>query len=211
MSAAKTKSDRYGGIISKTLKVRKLINSLFGFLFKAWLSCLGKIPEDPGFYWKRYVRRIRESVRFTVILHPQVGYSGFQTTGMIEWGQKSNPQKISRASSKTQNPWTKIYPPQDLMLHFLKKFIRGTTQLGYVGTIRSQIFRLFWISQKNPYLIKLPKKTPAKISNPKKSWNWKFPTQKNPLTILVTWNPEYTSISQMSNLTFIELLLVFRV
>ena len=70
MSAAKTKSDRYGGIISKTHKVRKLINSLFGFLVKAWLSYLGKIPEDPGFYWKKYVRRIRESVRFTVILHP---------------------------------------------------------------------------------------------------------------------------------------------
>ena len=44
---------------------------------------------------------------------------------------------------------------------------------------------------KNSYLIKLPKKVPAKISNPLKSWNWKFQTQKNPLIILVTWNPEY--------------------
>ena len=30
------------------------------------------------------------------------GYSGFQVIGMIEWGQKSKPQK---------NPLTKIYPP----------------------------------------------------------------------------------------------------
>ena len=44
---------------------------------------------------------------------------------------------------------------------------------------------------KNSYLIKLPKKVPAKISNPQKSWNWKFQTQKNPFIILVTWNPEY--------------------
>ena len=36
------------------------------------------------------------------------GYSGFQVTGMIEWSQKSRPEKIPRASSKTQkNPWTK--------------------------------------------------------------------------------------------------------
>ena len=39
---------------------------------------------------------------------PKGGYSGFQVMGMIEWGQKSRPKKIPRASSKTQkNPWTK--------------------------------------------------------------------------------------------------------
>ena len=37
------------------------------------------------------------------------GHSGFQVTGMIEWGQKSKPKKIPRASNKTQkNRWTKI-------------------------------------------------------------------------------------------------------
>ena len=36
------------------------------------------------------------------------GYSEFRVTGMIEWGQKSKPKKIPRASNKTQkNPWTK--------------------------------------------------------------------------------------------------------
>ena len=28
-------------------------------------------------------------------------YSGFQVTGVIEWGQKSKPKKILRASNKT--------------------------------------------------------------------------------------------------------------
>ena len=30
------------------------------------------------------------------------GYSKFQVTGMIEWGQKSKPKQISWASNKTQ-------------------------------------------------------------------------------------------------------------
>ena len=33
-------------------------------------------------------------------LPPGLGYSGFQVTGMIEWGQKSKPKKILRASNK---------------------------------------------------------------------------------------------------------------
>ena len=38
-------------------------------------------------------------------------YSGFQVRRMIEWLQKSKPQKIPRASNETQeNPWTKINP-----------------------------------------------------------------------------------------------------
>ena len=33
----------------------------------------------------------------------------FQVTGMIEWGQKSKPKKIPRASNKTPKiPWTKF-------------------------------------------------------------------------------------------------------
>ena len=40
---------------------------------------------------------------FTQLTVPvQVGYSGFQVTGMIEWSQKSRPKKIPGASSKTQ-------------------------------------------------------------------------------------------------------------
>ena len=40
---------------------------------------------------------------------PQGDYSGFQVTGMIEWGQKSKPKQILRDSNKTKKiPWTKI-------------------------------------------------------------------------------------------------------
>ena len=43
----------------------------------------------------------------------------FQVTGMIEWGQKSKPQKIPRASNKTQKiPWTKLKPQKDPNLNF---------------------------------------------------------------------------------------------
>jgi len=45
------------------------------------------------------------------------GYSEFQVTKTIEWGQKSKPKKIPRASNKTQkNPWHR------------------TTRPGYAGT-----------------------------------------------------------------------------
>ena len=47
-------------------------------------------------YPKGLLKRILE-----VTLTPQGAYSGFQVTGMIEWSQKSRPQKIPRASSKT--------------------------------------------------------------------------------------------------------------
>ena len=40
------------------------------------------------------------------------GYSEFQLMGMIEWGQKSKPKKIPKASNKTQKiPGPKINPP----------------------------------------------------------------------------------------------------
>ena len=53
------------------------------------------------------------------------GYSGTLVTGMIEWGQKSKPKKIPRASNKTQkNPWTKNLPPKKSPAEFpsLKNF-----------------------------------------------------------------------------------------
>ena len=48
------------------------------------------------------------------------GYSRFQVTGMIEWGQKSKLQKIPRASNTTQkNPWTKNLTQKNLMPHYV--------------------------------------------------------------------------------------------
>ena len=47
------------------------------------------------------------------------GYSGFQLTRMIEWLQKSKPQKFPRASNETQeNPWTKINPQKNRIPDF---------------------------------------------------------------------------------------------
>ena len=44
----------------------------------------------------------------SITVASQGGYSGFQVTGMTEWGQKSKPQKITRTSNNVQkNPWTK--------------------------------------------------------------------------------------------------------
>ena len=55
----------------------------------------------------------------TIVATPQGGYSEFQVTGMIEWGQKSIPKKIPRASNKTQkNPWTKNLPQKNPMPKF---------------------------------------------------------------------------------------------
>ena len=61
-------------------------------------------------------------------MHAQLGgggYSRFQVTGMIKWGQKSQHQKIPRASNKTpqtyldQNPTpkSKISHPKDFFNH----------------------------------------------------------------------------------------------
>ena len=101
-------------------------------------------------------------------------------TGMIEWGQKSKPQKIPRASNKTRPKKSldqKLAPKkshaESLSLN------RRTRRPGFsVGTIT--ILQTVLNSQNNPYLnqatqknscqILLPKKIlESKISNPPKS------------------------------------------
>ena len=56
--------------------------------------------------------KLKCSCYVTCVIETQGGYSEFQVTGMIEWGQKSIPKKIPRASNKTQKkiPGPKIYP-----------------------------------------------------------------------------------------------------
>ena len=72
------------------------------------------LAESASFYLISFCHRISKKTIALSWLHIQSGegrgeYSGFQVTGMIEWGQKSKPQKIPRASNKFQeNPWTKI-------------------------------------------------------------------------------------------------------
>ena len=55
----------------------------------------------------------------------QGGYSGFPVTGMIEWGQKSKPQKIPRASKEPKKSLDQKLSPQYPMLNFrASKFSR---------------------------------------------------------------------------------------
>ena len=59
-----------------------------------------------------------------------------------------------------------------------------------VGTIT--ILQIVLNSQNNPYLNQATKKKIlSKFYYPKRSWNRKFQTPRNPVIIPVTWNPEY--------------------
>ena len=114
------------------------------------------------------------------------GYSRFQVTDMIEWGQKSKPKKIPPDQNLT---------PKKPMLNFRAiKIFRGTTQPGYVGIIRRNYHESSdCLEYPTKSLVKssYPKKYLPNFPYPKKSWNKKFQTSKNHSIIPVTWNPEY--------------------
>ena len=108
-------------------------------------------------------------------------YSEFQVTGMIEWGQKSKPRKVSRASNKTKKiPGSKINPQKShAELPNVKIFQRAlndiTRKMKFFKTglvvLYSQnceakicghyhwIFRLFWILKKSLLKSSHPPKT----------------------------------------------------
>ena len=127
------------------------------------------------------------------------GFSGFQATGMIKWGQISKPKKVPRASNKTQKtPWTlnnlKKSHAKFLSLKniFGKESKFGCTliaeQCGRDMQALSWIFRLFWIAQKNLYLSSHPKKYLPNFPTPKNSRIKNFRPKKNLSIIPVTWN-----------------------
>ena len=100
---------------------------------------------------------------------------------MIEWGQKSKPQKIPRASNKTKKIPGPNFNPQKILRRISepKKF---QEELHGRGTRKvSRIFRLFSI----------PKKSRLKSSYPQKSCQ-NFPTKKIPKSKIS--NPQNTSI-----------------
>ena len=93
-------------------------------------------------------------------------YSGFQVMGMIEWGQKSKPNEIPRASNKTpQKSLDQKLTPQKphaefLRLKNLQKALNDITRKIWTIEIECLclfihhniwIYRLFWISPKIPY------------------------------------------------------------
>ena len=132
---------------------------------------------------------------------------------MIEWGQKSKPKKKSLDQKFTPPPpqpkkkqKKKSHAEFPSLENFQKalndirwkiKFwktslvvlIRRSMWPGYAVT--AQIFRLFWIAPNSLIKPSHPKKFLPKFPTLKKSWNWKFQTPKNPLIILITWNPKY--------------------
>jgi len=58
--------------------------------------------------WFERISLLKQKVSFGFNLKATPGYPRFPVSGMIEWGQKSKPIKIARASNKTKkNPWTK--------------------------------------------------------------------------------------------------------
>ena len=99
---------------------------------------------------------------------------------MIEWGQKSKPQKISRASNKTpKNPWTDIYPPpppkkkKNPMPNFwaIKIYLRNHAA-GIRGNYHESSDWRYLPKFSNPPPPKIPI---LKISNSQKSFNHPCP------------------------------------
>ena len=112
------------------------------------------------------------------------GYSGFQVMGIIEWGQKSKPQKLPGPKIKPRKIPRQISEPlkfPERIILYLENYAAGICGHYPWGTTVNLIFRLFWIPKKNPYLIKPHKKILAKFSYPKTSQNWKFLTHSRHL------------------------------
>ena len=83
------------------------------------------LAESPSFYLISFCHRIskKKKKNHSIVMAAYTA-SGFQVTRMIEWGQKSKPHKIPRASNKMQkNTWTKISPLRNPILNFRAKII----------------------------------------------------------------------------------------
>ena len=108
---------------------------------------------------------------------------------MIEWGQKSKPNKVPRASNKTRKKFQTQNEPS-------KKSLAGFLSLRNFQKVLNDITRI--IPPKNPYFNQA---TPKKYLP-------SFPIQKNPLIIAFTWNPEYSMGLSFTDTTFSALLCI---
>ena len=103
--------------------------------------------------------------------------------GVVEQGQKSNPQKIPRASHKT---------PKTPMPNFRAiKISRGTMRPGYAGTITN--LRIVLNTQKNPYFNQATQQNTCQTFPTQKIPKSNISNPKNPSIIPDTWNPEIRS------------------
>ena len=110
----------------------------------------------------------RSSKKWNKKIYISGGYSRFQVMGMIEWGHKSKPKKIPRASKETpQKSLDQNLSPQKSLAEFPrhKNFQKTLNYITWKEKLK------FWI----------PKKILAKI----------FLPQKNPWIIPVTRNPDH--------------------
>ena len=69
---------------------------------------------------------------------------------------------------------------QALLIGFMKQMQYNAQNIktGQERWAILQIFRLFWIPPKNPYLNHTTQTVLAKFVTPQESWNWKFLTPK---------------------------------
>ena len=123
------------------------------------------------------------------------GYSGFQVTGMLKWGQQSKPKRIPRAiKTPPKNPWGFQQNPQKSMDQKLThkkshavlpslKIFQKTLKYGVKRCTLFRTTRAEWAgTTKNLQIVlNTPKKSLLKSSNryPKKYLPY-FPCQKNP-------------------------------
>ena len=132
------------------------------------------LAESPSFYLISFCHRISKKKNDSIVMATYTarwwGVSGFQVTRMIEWGQKSKPPKIPRASNKMQkNTWTKISPLRNPILNFRAKIIYSR---NYATGIRGNYHQ-------SSDCFEYPPKIPEKYSNQKISRNRKCQTPKN--------------------------------
>ena len=148
---------------------------LFSFILILILEIPGLMSHSPG----SFLFPVKEAG-----VQPG-GYSRFQVTGMIEWGQKSKPKKIPGPKFNPQKTHAEFPSHKNFQRNYTARICGDHTQE------LSQIFRLFEYPTKSLLKSSYPKKYLPNFPYPKKSWNQKFQTSKNRSIIPVTWNPEY--------------------
>lgn len=103
-------------------------------------------------------------------------------TPQTPWTKNLTPKKSHSEFSSLKN----FHRAKQVWLYFIHRFMWP----GYMGATMN--LHTVLNTPQTPLLKSHhPKKFPAKVSYPKKSWHRKFQTQKRPLIISVTWNLEY--------------------
>ena len=102
-------------------------------------------------------------------------------TGMIKWGQKSNPKKFLNQNLTPQKSHAE-FPSHK---NFQRNYAAGMRGNYHEASDCSEYQKKSFL--KSSY----PKNTCRNFPNQKKSQNCKFQTPKNPSINTVTWNQEY--------------------